>query len=315
MGMIKYSINGRKIVVKTLKLVYNPQAGRSISSDKHFKSSLDDCVEVFQNAGYKIHLLRATSFELLDNSIAAMGEDIIVTAGGDGSVNRVISALKRHKKDIPLGIIPAGTANDFARHIRMPKNHKEAAEAIVKGRIMKADLGLANDQYFINVLGAGILANVSQKVDTQFKDALGKMAYYLKGLGQLPNFTPIPLRITTPSQSIEDEFLLFLALNGGGAGGFDRLSTTAKIDDGLLDFVGFKAMSMIDIAALFLKVISGDYLDDRRVLFFREKEILIEHIHKRNIDTDTDGENGPDLPLKIKCRKEAMRLIVPPAYK
>ena len=300
--------------MKTLKLIYNPNAGRSPSSDKHFKNSIDDCVEVFQSAGYRIHLLRATSFELLDKSIADLDEDLIVTAGGDGSVNHVIGALKRHNKDTPIGIIPAGTANDFAAYIKMPKNHKEAAAAIVNGSVIKADLGLANDQYFVNVLGTGVLANVSQKVDTHFKDALGKMAYYLKGLGQLPNFMPIPLRITTQSQIMEEELFLFLALNGGGAGGFDRLSTAAEIDDGLLDFVGFRAMNMIDIAALFLKVISGDYLDDRRVLFFREQEVLVEHINGKNINTDTDGEHGPDLPVKIKCQKDAVHIVVPQEY-
>lgn len=299
----------------TLKLVYNPASGRSVATDKHFKNAIDDCVEVFQSAGYEIHLLRADSFEVLDRSIAAMNESVLVVAGGDGTINLVINSLMRHKKNVPVGIIPAGTANDFASYLKMPKEPKLAAEAIVNGRIMKADLGLVNNKYFINVCGAGFLANVSQQVDTHFKDALGKMAYYLKGIGQLPKFMPIPLRISTPNQTLSDEFFLFLVLNGSGAGGFERLSTTAKIDDGMLDLIGFKAESMIDIAALFLRVLSGDYLNDRRVLFLREKEILIEHIDGENIDTDIDGENGPDMPLNIKCQKEAIKLFVPPTYR
>ena len=300
----------------SIKLVYNPAAG-----DKYFKNSIDDCAEAFQAAGYETNLLRSTSLEVLDESIAAMQDKAIVVAGGDGTVNLVVNALMKHKKDVPLGIIPAGTANDFANYLKMPKDAKAAAEAIAKGRVIRADLGLVNEErYFINVCGAGLLANVSQKVDTQFKEALGKLAYYLKGLGQIPNFMPIPLRITTgfpaEKQSFEDEFFLFLLLNGGGAGGFDRLSTTAKIDDGMLDFVGFKAMSMIDVAALFLKVLSGDYLEDRRVVFLREGEFYIENMaESRRIDTDTDGENGPDMPLKISCQKEAISLFVPEAYR
>ena len=298
----------------TLKLVYNPNSG-----DKQFKNSLDACAEVFQKAGYETHLLRATSREIFDQSIASMKESVIVAAGGDGTINHVVNALMRHKKDIPLGIIPAGTANDFAAYLKMPKDPQAAAEAIVQGRIIKADLGMVNDRYFINVCGAGLLANVSQQVDTQFKDALGKLAYYLKGLGQLPNFMSTPLRITTGSSNaakiLEDEFFLFLILNGGGAGGFDRLSATARIDDGMLDFIGFKAMSMIDVAAIFLKVLSGDYLDDRRVVFLREKKLSIEHIKGEQINTDIDGENGPDMPLEISCQKEAIRLFVPAMYR
>jgi len=296
--------------MNTLKLIYNPNSG-----DKQFKYSLDACAEVFQNAGYVTHLLRATSPAILDNAIASMDEDIVIAAGGDGTVNLVVNALKRHNKDVPLGIIPAGTANDFANYLKMPKDPAEAAEAIVKGRIMKSDLGLVNGQYFINVCGAGLLANVSQQVDTQFKDSLGKLAYYLKGIGQLPNFMPVPLRIMAGTQSFVDEFFLFLVLNGSGAGGFDRLSTTAKIDDGLLDFIGFKAMNMIDVAALFLKVIAGDYLDDRRVVFLREKELIIEHVNHSQIDTDTDGERGPNMPLNISCKKESLQLFVPTTYR
>ncbi|MCL2421496.1 MAG: YegS/Rv2252/BmrU family lipid kinase [Defluviitaleaceae bacterium] len=296
--------------MKTLKLIYNPASG-----DKQFRNTLDDCTEVFQKAGYEVHLLRGTSKKMLTDAIADMTEDAIIAAGGDGTVNLVVNALMQYKKDIPLGIIPAGTANDFATYIKMPGGYREAAEAIVQGRIIRSDLGLVNKQYFINVCGAGLLANVSQQVDTQFKDALGKLAYYLKGLGQLPNFMPTPLRITTKTQVLEEEFFLFLILNGGGAGGFDRLSNTAKIDDGKLDFIGFKAMSMIDIAAIFLKVLTGDYLDDRRVLFLRESELFIEPLKKEHIYTDTDGENGPDMPLRISCQKEALRLFVPASYR
>ena len=298
----------------TIKLVYNPNSG-----DKQFKNHLDACTEVFQKAGYITHLLRATSMELLDKSIASMEESVLVVSGGDGTVNQVVNTLMRHKKDVPLGIIPAGTANDYATYLKMPKDPRAAAEAIVNGRIIKSDLGMVNGRYFINVCGAGLLANVSQQIDTQFKDALGKLAYYLKGLGQLPNFMSTPLRITTVTSGatkvLEDEFFLFLILNGGGAGGFDRLSVTARIDDGMLDFIGFKAMSMIDVAAIFLKVLTGDYLDDRRVVFLREKELFIEHIKGEQIDTDIDGENGPDMPLEISCQKEAIRLLVPAMYR
>ena len=296
--------------MKTLKLLYNPASG-----DKQFKNAIDDCAGAFQAAGYETHLLRAATPEMLDESISGMNEDIIVAAGGDGTVNLVVNALMRHKKEMPMGIIPAGTANDFAAYLKMPKEPKAAAEAIMNGRVMRADLGLVNGRYFINVCGAGLLANVSQQVDVHFKDAMGKLAYYIKGLGQLPNFVPIPLRITTASSLLEDDFFFFTVLNGSGAGGFDKLSATAKIDDGKLDFIGFKAMSVIDVAALFLKVLAGDHLDDRRVMFLRAEEFLVEHIAVGQIDTDIDGETGPEMPLRISCQKEAIEIFVPHTYR
>jgi len=293
-----------------LKLIYNPFSG-----DKQFKNTLDACAEAFYEGGYETQLLRATSWEALDHSIANMDCSAVVVAGGDGTVNLTVNALKRHGIDVPLGIIPAGTANDFATYLKMPKDPAEAAEAIMKGRIMRTDLGRVNGQYFINVCGAGMLTNVSQQVDTQIKDALGKFAYYLKGIGQLPSFEPFPLRITTQNRIVEDEFFLIIVLNGGGAGGFERLSPGAKIDDGLLDFIALRAISLMDVAALFLKVMSGDYLDDRRVLFLQEHSLRIEHIGSYRMNTDTDGERGPDMPIDIVCEKESQPIFVPPLYR
>jgi YegS/Rv2252/BmrU family lipid kinase len=298
--------------MKKIRLVYN-----SFSGDRRFKDALDSCAEIFFDAGFLTNIIRVVNEEAMDDTVEELCEgDRLVVAGGDGTVNMAINAMKRRGKDVPVGIIPAGTANDFASFIDMPKDPRAAAEAIVGGRVISADLGCANGQFFNNVCGGGLFINVSHSIgnDTLAKSIFGKLAYYIKGLGQLPNITPLRLKITTPAATHEDDFALFLLLNSGGCGGFHKISPGASISDGLLDFVAFRYMAMKDIAGLFPKILAGDHLNDHRVLFSHEKSISIEHIGTHHINTDVDGEPGPKMPLNITCEKGALQLIVPQGF-
>lgn len=301
--------------MKNIMLMYNPQAG-----DKGFRFALDSCVQVFQANGYETRLCRLQSPDDLESAAARLDGDChaVIAAGGDGTINQTVNALMRTRPDLPLGIIPAGTANDFAGYLKMPKDPEEAVKALMEGRTIKADLGRVNGRYFINVCGAGLFTNISQQIDAPFKDALGMLAYYLKGIEQLPSFVPFPVRITTPSQLLEESLYLFIALNGCGAGGLTRLSPRARIDDGMLDFIAFKAVSLRELAVLFVNILKGDFLEDSSVLFLRERDLTIEYLGEPNTlygETDIDGERGPDMPIHIECVPEAITLIVPEAYR
>jgi len=299
--------------VKKIKLLYNPYSGTG-----RFKDALDSCADIFSDAGFLPYIVRTGTPEAVDAAVAHLDESYhaLVVAGGDGSVNMAVSALKRHGKQTPVAIIPAGTANDFSSFLDMPKDPRSAAEAIAHGQIIHADLGVANGKYFVNVCGGGLFINVSHSMssDTLVKSIFGKLAYYIKGLGQIPNITPLRLRITTSSGVTEDEFALFLTLNSVGCGGFNKMSPGASIEDGCLDLIAFRSMSMKDIAGIFLKILSGEHLKDPRVLFSHENYVKIEQLCNHHIDTDVDGEPGPKMPLLITCEKGSLPLIVPPGY-
>jgi len=301
--------------LKKLLLVYNPASGSGI-----FHESLDDCVEVFQQHGYFVNVLR-TSLEY-DTAVkvgellskAAELPDLIVVAGGDGTLNRVINALMKSGNDIPVGILSAGTANDFARFLGSPANIRDACHAIGKCEITKIDVGLINgEQYFINVCAAGMFSNMSHHVDQEMKNSFGKLAYYMKGIEQIPSFAPLHFRITTSSEVIEEELYFFYILNSGGTGGFDKLAPLASLDDGLFDFIGFRAFPMLEFPALFMKVLSGDYIDDRRILFLRDSKFHIEYINppddKFLLRADTDGELGPQLPIEVQNKHKALSIV------
>lgn len=294
-----------------VQLIYNPMAGQRI-----FPMHLDRFVEVFQNRGYEVRIHRTASTEDFSDFLIGRsmeGCSAIIVAGGDGSLNQVVNAMKHQNIDLPLGVIPAGTANDFAVHIGMPLDQLEAVERLAKMEIGHVDLGHVNDRYFINVCCGGLFSNISQNMDIEMKNTLGKLAYYIKGMQQLPNFTKLKLKINNEDGSIIDDFYLFLLLNGSSAGGFNRLGFDADISDGKMDFVGIKACHVADIPTLFGKILLGDHLTDKNVLFFQSSKMSIECIEgvKGFEETDIDGERGPQFPLDIEVLHQELEIIKP----
>ena len=147
--------------MKKLKLFYNPFSG-----NKSFKFDLDVCIGIFQEGGYEVHPFRTLHPGDIDTHIATMDPnyDIIVASGGDGTVNIVLNAMMRRGLHIPLGIIPSGTANDFATYLGFKSGEVEdVCRTIVSTKPVDIDLGLVNDSiFFINVCAGGFFTNVSQ---------------------------------------------------------------------------------------------------------------------------------------------------------
>lgn len=296
--------------MKKLKLIYNPFSGNG-----EFKFNLDSCISKFQSKGYEVHLFRSIEYGDIDKHLSTIERnyyDAFVISGGDGTINILVNALMKYGLNhIPIGIIPSGTANDFASFLKIPKDVEAACDFILDNNPKDVDLGKANDKFFINVCAGGLFSNISYNIDKDFKNTFGKLAYYLKGIEQLPSFTAIPLRITNSNQVIEDKINLFLVLNSSGTGGIENLSPTASISDGMFDFVGFKDGPLYEVPKLILKFIKGDYLNDDRMIFFKDSYIKIENLSDdgRFLVTDLDGEQGPKMPVEIKNIKSAVKIF------
>jgi diacylglycerol kinase (ATP) len=301
--------------MKKLKLFYNPNSG-----DKSFKDNLDVCIEILQTAGYETHIFRSLKYGDIEEHFKQMDSffyDAIVVSGGDGTINIVVNCIKKYNIKTTLGIIPSGTANDFASFIKLPNSISDCAKVIANGKTQRIDLGLVNEDFFINVCAAGLFTNVSQLIDKDFKYTLGKLAYYIDGVKQVPSFVPIPVKITNSNEVIKENIYLFLVLNTSGAGGFKTFAPTAKIDDGKFDFIAFKETTIKDIAILLIKMINSDYLDDPSVIYFKDSYIKIEldveesEINPIYLHSDVDGEQGPSFPIEINCIPQDIELFIP----
>lgn len=296
--------------MKKFKLIYNPFSGGGF-----FKDNLDEFVYNMQKFGYEVSMFRTCHVGDIERHISTMGRhwDAIGAAGGDGTINLVINAMMKHKlSDIPLALIPTGTANDFCTFLGIPRDIEGCCRVIGEGRTELTDLGCINNkQYFINVCAGGLFSNVSMEIDRTFKDLFGKVAYYIKGMEQLSTFKPIPMRITSSNAVYENNINLFLVLNSSGTGGIEGISPHASINDGLLDFVAFANVPWPDLTKLVFDFLKGDHLSSDGIIFFKDNKIKIENLSpdKRFTTTDIDGERGPEMPIEIVTVPRAMKIF------
>ncbi|KLU61610.1 diacylglycerol kinase [Peptococcaceae bacterium CEB3] len=281
---------------KRLCLVYNPYAGR-----RKLNYQFDTVIRIFQDSGYEVLIHRTGSPQDIEAVAAQCSEvDTLVIAGGDGSIHQAVNGLMKLPplKRPCLGILPVGTANDLAYSLNLPKKIPEACHVIAKRRILEMDVGMINDRYFVNVASAGLLTDVSPTVDVRVKNALGQLAYYLRGLETLPSFRPFRIKFTHRGQEYEEEVLLMLALNGMSVGGLRKLVPGASLTDGLLDLVIIRQSGWPETLRLFLGLLTGDKTASERLILLQTAEVRL--ATDRPVCSDLDGEWGPKSPWVIR---------------
>lgn len=290
--------------MKLVKFIYNPYSGENLILAK-----LDSIIKMHQEAGYtiipyRIHKncdLSEAFYDFKDNKYS-----YVLIAGGDGTVDSVVNTMARKGISLPIGILPVGTANDFAKFLGIPTDITRACKQILTSEAKGIDLGKINDKYFVNVASTGLFTDVSQKTDVNLKNTIGKLAYYLKGIEALPSFRKLKIKIESKEIIFEGNMYLMLVFNGQTAGNF-KLATKADASDGKLDVIIFKAVPIIELIPLFLDVIRGAHLNSNNVIYFKTDKIHVECFE--DIVTDIDGEKGPDFPLDIECVKGGIKVL------
>lgn len=296
--------------MRKVKFLYNPHSGRG-QTEEH----LYQVIDLYKEYGYRIIPCPLT-FDAGNESLFSGIDDSyshLLIAGGDGSVNYVVNRLKACGADIPIAILPAGTANDFAKLLGMPSNTEHAVRAILDGEMRTVDLGCVNGHYFVNVCSCGLFTNVSQQTPTVAKNIFGRLSYIVGGAVDLTHLHKMNLKITSDGGDFDGEALILLIFNGKSAGNF-KLAYNSRIDDGLLDVLVVKGNSAIETIHTFFLYLSGIGTVTRKD-YTRE----IEHIKCRKIrvecdgmePTDVDGQAGPDFPLEIECLKGGLKVICP----
>ena len=288
-----------------VKLIYNPVSGNGT-----FKNHIDYIIERFQQKGYQIEPYRIDKRENIDGMLSSMKQQEykkILVAGGDGTINQVVNSLLKNNIDLPIGIFPAGTANDFAQYFNLPQDIEEIVEILLRDNYTLSDVGLANDKYFINVASLGVLIDISQKTNPDLKNTLGVLAYYLNCIIELPKLKTVSVRITSNEINYDGEVLFMLVMNGRSAGGFHKIAPCASINDGLLESFIFLKCPIYELASLFMAVINGDHINHPNVIHFSTKELRIES--DSNVGTDIDGEKGAEFPLNIKLLPNKLKII------
>lgn len=295
---------------KQALLIYNP-----VSGTKGFAIHLDIFIHYMQVKGFEVHPIRSRGpgdFKAAFHRKNIEDYEAIFIAGGDGTVNMAINEMLSLGIDIPVGIIPAGTVNDISYNLGIPQDILNAIKSILYLKEERFDVGVVNGQYFMNSCGSGLFVDVAHTTDRDMKNMLGRVAYYLKGISDMPNFQGMETIIETPEKTYEENLFLYLVINGRSVGGFRNLALDASMQDGHLDFIGVRECAMSELSLIFAQILLGNYKNNKNILSFKSDRIKIECAGNfcHNI-TDVDGEKGPTMPLDISMVKSGVRLLVP----
>jgi YegS/Rv2252/BmrU family lipid kinase len=290
--------------VNKVKFIYNPYSGEnSIVTD------IDKVIMIHQKYDYIVEPFRISMESELIDAFQNVDESYkyILVAGGDGTVDNVVNIIKKLNLDIPIAVIPVGTANDFAKFIGIPLNVEKACEQIINSEPVALDIGKINDKYFLNVASTGLFTDVSQKTDVNLKNTIGKLAYYVKGIEQIPNLRKLKIKVSSKEMEFDGDMYLMLIFNGQTAGNF-KLAYKADLTDGLLDVIIIKAGNIKDIITMFIKMLRIEHLEENKgLIYFKTDKLTIES--DEDIVTDIDGERGPDFPVTIECIKGGIRVL------
>ncbi len=290
-------------------MIINPISGK-MAFIRHF----GEIVQMLKDAGYELDI-RCTSGKGSAQKIvklAAPHNDIVICAGGDGTLNDIINGMMEANLDIPIGYIPSGTTNDFATSVGVSKNVKKATQNIISGSATAFDVGKFGNTYFSYVASFGAFTQSSYATPQNMKNALGHFAYVLEGMKELPYLKPINLTLTTETGKVfSGEYALGAIANSTSIAGIIKLDS-AKVDmsDGEFEVLLIKyPKNIMELNNIVVSLNTNDF-ENPSISFFRAKEIKVEC--DTPIQWSLDGECFESNPTEIikNCHK-AIKIILP----
>ncbi|HEM4051499.1 TPA: diacylglycerol kinase family lipid kinase [Streptococcus suis] len=294
---------------KRARLIYNPTSGQEI-----MKKNVAEVLDILEGFGYETSAFQTTaakdSAKNEAKRAAEAGFDLVIAAGGDGTINEVVNGIAPLENRPKLAIIPTGTTNDYARALKVPRgNPVEAAKMIGKNQTILMDIGLAKNQkngfyqehYFINIAAAGTLTELTYSVPSQLKTMFGYLAYVVKGAELLPQVQFTPVKVTHDGGVFEGSIsMIFVALTNS-IGGFEQIVPDAKLDDGNFTLLMVKTGNLFEIIQLIGQVLDGGkHIDSELIEYIKTKKLTIEQLNTENrLLLNLDGEFGGDAPVEL----------------
>lgn len=292
--------------MKKLLFIVNPRAGKTKS-----RTPLFDAVARFSQAGYLVHVFVTQGSGDATRVAAEMGGDfdIVVCAGGDGTLNETLSGLMTLPKLPQLGYLPNGSTNDFAASLHLSSNPVTAAGAVVDGKPFQLDVGKHNDRYFAYVASFGAFTRASYSASQSAKNTLGHFAYILEGLGDLDSLRPYKCRVEADGEVFEGDFIFGSICNSTSLGGLVKLDPdVVQMDDGKFELLLLRMpKSVIDLNNLIGGIARMEY-DLPGVILRHVSSITL--TTEDDIPWSLDGEYAASCPVvHIENLHHAITLI------
>ena len=237
------------------------------------------------------------------------GADTVVAVGGDGIVNLAVQALAG--SSVPLGVVPAGAGNDFARVLGIPTDTQQAISILLAALSdddpRTIDLGRCGERWFATVLASGFDSRVSERA-LRMSWPRGKARYNVAMLAELRVFQPIPYRIELDGAVIDTEAMMVTVGNTSCYGGGMRVAPNARCDDGLFDVVIVGPVSKRKFVSTFPRVYKGTHLSDPAIASYRAHEVALS---APGVTVFADGDPMGALPMTVECVPQALKVLVP----
>jgi diacylglycerol kinase (ATP) len=288
-------------------VILNPSAGfvRDLDGlEERVRSLLDAEIFVTTKAGSAARFARAA---------IRKGAELIVAAGGDGTLNEVINGIRENAGATRVGLIPLGTGNDFARTLGLPTDLEEAIEILRAGETRAIDLvRVTSDEvrYFINVSAGGFSGLVNEKLTPEMKKNWGPLAYLRGAAAALPELRAYQTTLALDNtESLMLDLYNVVVANGRYVAGGTMIAPEASIDDGMLDIILIQKRSAAELALLAAQVALGTHLSNEAIVFRRAAKLTVNS--KPGMWFNVDGELVGNEPARFEILPRALRFAVP----
>lgn len=295
--------------MKRARIIYNPTSGREA-----IRRDLVDILAVYEEAGYETSAYATTpepnSAMMEAERAAKAGFDLLVAAGGDGTINEVVNGIAPLDERPMLAIIPAGTTNDYARALSIPREDPlAAAKVILKGKAAKMDIGQANDSYFINIAAGGSLSELTYSVPSKLKSMYGYLAYVVKGAEMLTSIKPMDIHVKYDDGEFNGKSAMFFLALTNSVGGFEQIVPDAKLDDGKFTLLIVKTTKFAEILNLITEVLKGKHVNNPNLIYVKSEKVEVSSTKNDKIMINLDGEYGGDAPVTFINHKQHIDIV------
>lgn len=292
---------------KKMLFIYNPKAGKA-----QIRSNLIDIIDVFVKGGYEVTVYPTQGPE---DAIQATenrkpGYDILVCCGGDGTLDEVVTGMIGSGELLPIGYVPAGSTNDFANSLDLPKNMVRAAETVVNGEDFACDVGAFNDDIFVYIAAFGLFTDVSYGTGQEMKNLLGHMAYILEGIKRLSSIKSYCVKVSYDDTVIEGDFIYGMITNSISVGGFKRITGKyVELNDGEFEVMLIKCpTNPIELNEIVTALLSKD-MENGSIYCFKTSALKVEATEP--VAWTLDGEyGGIHKDVTIQNRQQAIQIRV-----
>lgn len=293
---------------KKMLFIYNPRAGKG-----QIKNHLMDIINVFVKNSYEVTVYPT---QKAGDAIEITKEennkyDLVVCSGGDGTLDEVVTGMMDSKNKTTIGYIPAGSTNDFANSLHIPKNMTKAAEVAVNGQHFSCDIGSFNEDSFVYIAAFGIFTEVSYETDQQMKNVLGHMAYIMEGMKRISAIKPFHYKVSYEDNVLEDDFIFGMVTNSISVGGFKRITGKyVELDDGVFEVTLIKVpKNPVEMNTIMAALLMRD-IDTDLMYCFKTSEVVFES--REDIPWTLDGEfGGNHKRVVIENKKKALEFMIP----